>query len=122
MTAGFHFAPVSERTLDAGDYLLGSLQLLLILGAFAFAAWRLRAAFLGGWSGAPARVAEAVVAIALLLGVAELLGTFGVFEGWTMIVGGLAVAGVASWAGGRWGGRAPAATPPAPPSSRVAVW
>ena len=24
MTAGFHFAPASERTLDAGDYLLGS--------------------------------------------------------------------------------------------------
>ncbi len=109
-------------TLGGGEYLLGCLELALIAGGFGFAAWRLRKAFLGGWSGAPARVVEAVVGIALLIWVAELLGTFAVFEAWSMIVAGLLVAGAASWAGGRWRDRGVALTPPAPPSSRIAVW
>ena len=122
MTAAFSVAPASERTLDAADYLLGCLALALIVGGFAFAAWQVRKAFFAGWSGAPARVVEAVVAIALLIFVAELLGTFAAFEAWTMILGGLVVAAVASWARGRWGHRGVALTPPAPPSSRIAVW
>ena len=40
-----------------------------------------------GWRGAPARVAEAVLGVAALILLAELLGTFAAFEAWTMIVG-----------------------------------
>jgi hypothetical protein len=121
MSPAFTIAPASERTLDAGAYLLGSVELALIVGGFAFAAWQVRGAVLG-WSGAPARVVEAVIAIALLIGAAELLGTFAAFEVWTMILAAVLVAAVASWAGGRWGDRSPGSTPPAPPSSRIAVW
>ena len=122
MTAAFTVAPASERTLDMADYLLGCLELAFIVGGFAFAAWQLRRTVLPGWSGAPARVVEAVVAIALLTLVAEALGTFAAFEAWTMILGGLLAAAAATWAGGRWEGRAPGAAPPAPPASRIAVW
>jgi hypothetical protein len=122
VTAAFSVAPASERTLDAADYLLGCLELALILGGFAFAAWQVRRAFLTGWSGAPARVAEAVAGIALLVLSAELLGTFAAFEVWTMILAGAAVAAAASWAGRRWGGRIAADVPQAPPASRIAVW
>jgi hypothetical protein len=122
VTPAFSVAPASDRTLDAVDYLVGCLELALIVGGFAFAAWQVRKAFFGGWTGAPARVIEAVVGIALLVGAAELLGTFAAFEAWSMIVAGVAVAAVASWAGRRWGGRAAVAAPPAPASSRIAVW
>jgi hypothetical protein len=122
VTAAFSVAPASERTLDAGDYLLGCLALALIVGGFAFAAWQVRRGFFAGWAGAPARVVEAVVGLALLLAAAELLGTFAAFEAWTMIAAGLVAAAAGTWARGRWGDRAAAVSPPAPPSSRVAVW
>ena len=92
MIAAFSVAPSSERTLDAAGYLLGCVELALIAGGFALAAWQLRKAFLGGWSGAPARVVEAVIGIALLILAAEALGTFAAFEAWTMILAGLAAA------------------------------
>src|SRR5688500_16213417 len=103
MTAAFSVAPASERTLDAVDYLLGCAVLALIAGGFALAAWQLRRAFFGGWSGAPARVVEAVIGIALLTLAAEALGTFAAFEAWTMILAGVVAAAASSWARGRWG-------------------
>ena len=63
MGAAFVTAPASERTLDAGAYLLGVIELLLILAPLAYAAWRLRGTLLAGWTGAAARVVEAVLAI-----------------------------------------------------------
>ncbi|MFL5871658.1 MAG: hypothetical protein ACJ75R_11280, partial [Solirubrobacterales bacterium] len=82
-------------TLSAGSYLAGALELGVIAGALAFAAWRVRGTVLGGWSGAPARVAEAVLWFVGLLWLSELLGTFGLFEDAPMIVGALAVAAAA---------------------------
>jgi hypothetical protein len=109
-------------TLGGGEYLLGCLELALIVGGFAFSAWQVRRTLLPGWSGAPARVAEAVVGIALLILIAEVLGTFAAFEAWTMILGAVVVAAASVWARGRWGGRFAVAAPPAPEASRVAVW
>ena len=40
----------------------------------------MRALLLPGWSGAPARLAEVVLAVAGLIWVCEALGTFGGFE------------------------------------------
>ncbi len=121
MGAAFITAPASERTLDAGAYLLGVLELALIVVPLAYAAWRLRGMFLGAWTGAAARVVEAVLAIAALILLAELLGTFAAFEAWTMIVGALAAAAVVHFAAAR---RSPLAAegPPAPPAARYAVW
>ena len=122
MGAAFITAPASERTLDAGAYLLGVLELALIVVPLAYAAWRLRGMFLGAWTGAAARVVEAVLAIAALILLAELLGTFAAFEAWTMIVGALAVAAVVHFA--RRSTLAPRRRggPPAPPAARYAVW
>jgi hypothetical protein len=66
--------------LGPGEYLLGVLEILL-LGGFA----SLGGAVLRGWllprfEGTPAALASGVIALALLIWSAELLGTFGVFD------------------------------------------
>ena len=121
MSAAFSFAPTSERTLDAGAYLLGVLALTLIVAPLAFAAWRLRGTLLPGWSGAPARVAEAVLGLAALILLAEALGTFAAFEAWTMILGSVLLAGVVHVVADRHSPLA-GGTLPTPESSRLAVW
>ena len=79
MSAAFSIAPASERTLAAGEYLLGCLVLAAIVGPLVFAAWRLRAALLPTWSGAPARLVETILTIALAIWLSQALGTFGLF-------------------------------------------
>ncbi len=76
----FVTAPASERTLTVGAYLGGALELALVVAALAFGAHRVRALLLPGWSGAPARLAEAVLAVAGLIWVCEALGSFGGFD------------------------------------------
>lgn len=122
MTAAFELAPASERTLDAGAYLLGALELTVIVGALAIAAWSVRRMILPGWAGAPARLVEAVLAIAVAIWLAELFGTFGAFGDLSMICGSLAAAAIAWTLCRRFANRAVTSSPPAPGSSRVAVW
>jgi hypothetical protein len=98
---GFEFAPASERTLSAGDYLLGSLELLVILAPVVWAAWRIRGSVLPDWSGAPARLAEAILGLSILILLAEALGTFGAFTDAGIILGSIVVAVVVE-AGCRW--------------------
>ena len=117
----FTVAPASERTLDAGAYLLGSLELALMLVPLALAAWWARGALLPAWSGAPARVAEAVLGVTALILLGELLGTFAAFEWWTMAAGAVLLAAGAHWALRRYGGREGSA-PAAPAASAVAIW
>ena len=94
MVKGLHLSLLGGAcvTLSAGSYLAGALELAVIVGALAFAAWRVRGLVLGGWSGPPARVAEAVMAFVGLLWLSELLGTLGLFEDAPMIVGAVAIA------------------------------
>jgi hypothetical protein len=66
--------------LDATHYLAGVAELALAIGAAALGAARVRGRLLPGWRGAPAWLADAVLTIALLLWVGELLGTFGAFS------------------------------------------
>jgi hypothetical protein len=63
--------------LSAPDYLFGVAELSLAAGAAAVGATRLRSRLLPGWSGPPAWLAAGVIAIAILIWVAELLGSFG---------------------------------------------
>jgi hypothetical protein len=107
--------------MGLGDYLLGVLLLALIAGPLAFGAWRVRARVLPGWTGAPARVAEAVLALAALVLVAEALGTVGLLKRAPLVVACLAAGGAAAWWAGR-GARAgeadaAGAPPPQPPSA-----
>ncbi|HEX6117748.1 MAG TPA: hypothetical protein VFY99_11670 [Solirubrobacterales bacterium] len=67
-------------TVGLGEYVAGAAELVLVAGAAAFAAVRVRGRLLPGWSGAPARLAEAVLGLVLVVWVAELLGLFGLFE------------------------------------------
>jgi len=118
--------------VSAGSYVVSALALVVVGGSIAFTAYTLRQRLLPDWLGAPARLVEAVVGIALLIWLGELLGTFGAFYDWVLVAasvlvavsakaflpGGGAVGGPApedaSATGG--GGESPAATGPAGPS------
>ena len=82
------------------EYLLGCVLLLAGIAPIVLGAVRLRRRVLADWSGAPARLAEAVIALAAVLGVAQVLGSFGGFRR-TALVAGLAVVGFALAAVGR---------------------
>jgi hypothetical protein len=87
--------------VSAGSYLLGVVQLALVLVPVCFAAWRLRQRLLPGWVGAPARLVESIVAVALVIWISEALGAFGLFYAGALIVAALLVAGtVAFWPAG----------------------
>ena len=66
--------------LSATRYLLGAAEISLLAAAAILGAARVRARLLPGFTGSPAWLATAVVAIAILLGTAELLGTAGLFK------------------------------------------
>src|SRR5262245_24048258 len=69
-----------------GEYLVGSIELVVVLGALAFGAARLRARLLPGWEGAPARLAELILGLAMLVVTLELIGVVGLYEpGWVLL-------------------------------------
>lgn len=66
--------------LGLGRYLLGVLEILLLLGFAGLGGTALRRWLLPRFEGAPAYLATAVLALALLIWPAELLGSFSLFE------------------------------------------
>jgi hypothetical protein len=95
--------------VDLGSYLLGVVQLALVVGPLAFSAYRLRQRLLPVWEGAPARLVESIVFVALLIWLSEVLGTFGLFYAGTLI-GASILIGLGAWflpAGGTVGGTSP---------------
>ncbi len=76
--------------LGVGRYLLGWAAVAIALGAVGAASVRLRA-WLVPWLGAPARLVEATVGVAIFTGVAFVLGAMGGFAGWPLLVGLLVV-------------------------------
>ena len=119
--------------VSAGTYVVGALSLAVVGVSIGFSAYRLRQRLMPAWEGAPARLVESVTAIALLIWLGELLGTFGLLyawvlvaasvllaaSAWTLLPGGGAVGGTApeeasATAGG---GGSPAATGPAGPET-----
>jgi hypothetical protein len=81
--------------MSFGDYLGGVLGLAAVAVPMALAAVRLRARFLPGWTGAPARLVETVAAVAILTVLLQLLGAFGILAPAPLLVGAIAV-GVAA--------------------------
>jgi hypothetical protein len=77
--------------VNAGSYLLGALQLALVVGPLGYAAYRLRWKLLPTWRGAPARLVESITFVALLIGISEILGTFGLFYAGALIAASLLV-------------------------------
>jgi hypothetical protein len=79
--------------MSFGDYLQGSVELIIVAAAMGFAAIALRGRFLPGWSGAAARLGEVVLGLSLLVVILELVGVVGLYRpGWvllaTIVVGG----------------------------------
>jgi hypothetical protein len=90
--------------LDLPRYLLGVLEIIVLAGFAGLGASALRARLLPSFSGAPALLVTAVLAFAILVGVAELLGSFGLFEPVPYLVGIAAVGlGLSLRVGGGWG-------------------
>ncbi len=67
--------------VSAGSYLISAAALIALVASLGFSAFWLRARLLASWHGAPARLLEAIVALALLIWISELLGTFNLFYG-----------------------------------------
>jgi len=122
--------------VSAGSYLVGAIQLALVVVPICFAAYRLRQKLLPEWAGAPARLVESVAAVALLIWISEVLGTVGLFYAGALIAASLLL-GLATWflpGGGTVGGTAseealatgsgggsPAMTGPAGPETLVSL-
>ncbi len=84
--------------VSAGSYILSALALTAVGLALGFTAYSLRQRLLPAWQGAPARLVEAVVGIALLIWLGELLGTVGLFYAGTLVAASvLLAAAVAAW-------------------------
>jgi hypothetical protein len=66
--------------LTAPEYMLGVMALAAVVGGAALAAWALRVRFLPASGGAPARLAETVLAVLVLLGCAQALGVIGLLN------------------------------------------
>jgi hypothetical protein len=83
--------------IGAGAYVLGAALLAALALSLGFSAVRLRRRLLPSWNGAPAHLVESIVAIALLVWLAELLGTVGLLYAWTLVLASLVLAGVIAW-------------------------
>ena len=96
--------------LDLPRYLLGVLEVVLLGGFATFGATAVRSRLLPSFNGAPAHLATSVVALALLIWLAEILGSFGLFEPLPYVVGIVVVgSGLRLSLGGDTGGPSSAA-------------
>ena len=100
-------------------YLIGVVALLVVVGSLGLVGVALRRRFLGDWSGAPARLAEVVIALASLIGILEVLGTVWLFRLVPVTVV-CALAGVVAWR--RMPGRGVAAGSSASRPARWSPW
>ncbi len=77
--------------LGAGRYAFGVATLLILAGSLGHAAVLVRRRLLSDWSGAPARLAEAVIGLALLTALMQLLGALGLFKPAPLVIGAIAI-------------------------------
>jgi hypothetical protein len=124
LTAAVSIAPASERTLSAGAYLGGAVELAALALALAFGARRVRRLLLPGWSGPPAILCELILAAVGLIWISEALGTVGAFSETGVLIGSIVVGVGAGVIAGRLATArrpAPAPAPPAPAGSTIAT-
>ena len=82
-----------QAVSGVGDYILGVLGLVAVVLSMAIAGRTTRRAVLPSWTGPPALLADSVLAIGILIVVAELLGLFGVLDGVLLVAACLIVGG-----------------------------
>ncbi len=83
--------------IGVGSYALSAAALAALAAALAFSAHRLRAHLIPEWTGAPARLVEAITGIALLIWVSELLGSLHLLYAWALVACTLLAAGAIAW-------------------------
>ncbi len=84
--------------IGAGTYLLSTALLAAVVLSIGFSAVRLRGRLLSDWHGAPARLVEAILAVAILIWLSELLGVVSLLNAWTLVASSLLLAvGMYSW-------------------------
>jgi hypothetical protein len=106
-------------TVTLGRYHVGIAGLTAVVVPVTFAAVVLRRRWLPDWSGSPARVAEAVLTLALLVAAAQLVGVLGLFRPGFLVATTVAI-GAAAWRfSGRQGSEVRRPAPPLP--DRVAM-
>ena len=99
----------------------GLLLLLAFAVPLALAGWLLRGRLLPAWTGAPARLAEIVIALSGLVLAAELLGSVGALSPAPLVLACVAL-GAGSWVWARRPRSArPAQSPAAPPAGLAAI-
>jgi len=104
--------------IDAGTYVLTTALLAAVILAVGFSAVRIRHRLLPEWEGAPSHLIDAVLAVALLIWLSELLGVMQILYDWALVIASLLLAGAAyAWTRGDVG-RASQETPPAGPAGR----
>lgn len=120
--------------VSLGSYLLGAAQLALVMLSLGFSAYGLRRRLMPAWDGAPARLVECIVAVALLTWISEILGLFGLLYAGALVGACVLVAGaIALWPAGPvgvasptvLGGRAasaPRGAPATPPPPGERFW
>ncbi|MGC1166661.1 MAG: hypothetical protein WA862_11195 [Solirubrobacterales bacterium] len=87
--------------VSLGSYLLGAAEVAVVALSLGFSAYRLRRRLMPAWEGAPARLVEAIVAVALLVWISEVLGTVGLLYAGALVGACALVAGtVALWPAG----------------------
>jgi hypothetical protein len=80
--------------VSLGRYALGLVLLVAVVGSTAVGGLRLRRCLLPRWTGAPARLAEAIIALTIVLAVAESLGAVGLLR-MPLVAAGCVAAGLA---------------------------
>ncbi len=108
--------------MTTSRYLVGVVLLVVTVTPVVIGARELRSWLLPDWSGAPAWMADVVITMAILLGVAQVLGTVDLFRLVPLVLGCVG-AGLASARLSRRGRRPPGASAlaPAPPVGRLAL-
>jgi hypothetical protein len=91
---------VASVNTSLARYALGIASLAIIAGSLTVAAVAIRRRALAEWTGAPARLAEVVVGLAVLIAILELLGLVGWFALAPVVIACAVVGvGVTAWAG-----------------------
>ncbi len=109
-------------SLSFAAYLLGAIELGAIVVALAYGAEGLRRWALPGWRGAAGKLGEAVIGIALVIWVAEILGAVGALDEWPLVLGCVAVGLAGGLVGRRLAGRQRGGPRPPSPSPGRAAW
>ena len=84
--------------IGAGTYILTAALLAAVVVPVGFSAVRFRRRLLPEWEGAPAHLIDAILAVALLIWLSELLGVLQILYDWALVAAScLLAAGVYAW-------------------------